>query len=574
MSGAVPENPPPPRVTRLLELAAAVLSARDALTTARDALLSAPRTSPALAEIADAVDGEARGLAEFLSGVYRLVELAEDSWDDLDGPDPLPEPERGRLRDTLDRAVDNAVADLARLTGTHLCPGSDPGDLGAGTAARPAGPRLDTRATVRAWTQAEPAEVYSTLEHMSTADRRVLALAEPEVVGGTYGVPWAVRARANAVTVRRALHREQLAGTPWSPRIGRLETMARRTGRRRRAFIAFSARRGGRMIEVVGEPGPETEAIGVYVPGTGTNLDMSHVNTDVVEDLVEAGDGRLVAVAYLDGEFPQDIMADAGRPHFAEAMAPRLVRFCREVDRVMEIECPGAALTVLGHSYGGRIVGTAERLGLRADRVVYAESPDLGVGVSGPADWRSPGPVRRFSFTAPGDPVELLQVRFGLRRPWSTTDLSDGAVRLDTGYFAGSGHHDDDNPPHSELVYGTRGHGGVFDRDCGAFRAMLAVMLGGPALLWREREIRARHTRVRRGEEGRLVPVIRRHMAGLWLKRADEPYAGPEVLWEAPERVIHIPPPRRPAAIPTPPPAPAPADTSESATPPADPLPL
>lgn len=541
MSGAIPENPPPPRVTRLLELAAAVVSARDALTTARDALLSAPTRSPASAALADAIDGEARGLAEFLSGVYRLVELAEDSWDDLDGPDPVDEPERVRLREALDRAVDNAFVDLARLTGASAAAGPQP--PGPGPTVLP-GAGIDTRATVEAWARAEPAEVYSTVEHMDTADRRVLALAEPEIVGGTYGVPWAVRARANAVAVRRALHREQLAGTPWSPRIGRLETMARRAGRRRRSFIAFSPRRGGRMIEVVGEPGPGTDAIAVYVPGTGTNLDMSHVNTDVVEDFVEAGGGRLVAVAYLDGEFPQDIMADAGRPHFAEAMAPRLVRFCREVDRVMEIECPGAELTVLGHSYGGRIVGTAERLGLRADRVVYAESPDLGVGVAGPADWRSPGPVRRFSFTAPGDPVELLQVRFGLRRRWSVSDLSDGAVRLDTGYFADTGHHDDDNPGHPELVYGTRGHGGVFDRDCGAFRAMLAVMLGGPAPLWREREVRARHTRVRRGEEGRMLPVIRRHAAGLWLKRADQPYAEPEVLWEAPERSIDIPAPR------------------------------
>lgn len=541
MSGAIPENPPPPRVTRLLELAAAVVSARDALTTARDALLSAPTRSPASAALADAIDGEARGLAEFLSGVYRLVELAEDSWDDLDGPDPVDEPERVRLREALDRAVDNAFVDLARLTGASAAAGPQPPGPGPTVFA---GAGIDTRATVEAWARAEPAEVYSTVEHMDTADRRVLALAEPEIVGGTYGVPWAVRARANAVAVRRALHREQLAGTPWSPRIGRLETMARRAGRRRRSFIAFSPRRGGRMIEVVGEPGPGTDAIAVYVPGTGTNLDMSHVNTDVVEDFVEAGGGRLVAVAYLDGEFPQDIMADAGRPHFAEAMAPRLVRFCREVDRVMEIECPGAELTVLGHSYGGRIVGTAERLGLRADRVVYAESPDLGVGVAGPADWRSPGPVRRFSFTAPGDPVELLQVRFGLRRRWSVSDLSDGAVRLDTGYFADTGHHDDDNPGHPELVYGTRGHGGVFDRDCGAFRAMLAVMLGGPAPLWREREVRARHTRVRRGEEGRMLPVIRRHAAGLWLKRADQPYAEPEVLWEAPERSIDIPAPR------------------------------
>lgn len=517
MTGARPENPPPGQVRTLLELAARVVAARDALTTARDALASSPTRSPALTALAEAIDGEARGVGELLAGVYRLVELAEDIWDDLDGPDPAPVADRDRLRASLGRAVDNALTDLSRMAGT-------------GTAARPGAESLDTRATVAAWAGATPDQVYSSIEHMSTADRRLLALTEPDAVGGTYGVPWAVRARANSVLVRRALHREQLAGTPWSPRIGRLETMARRGPRRRRSFVGFSPLRGGRMIEVVGDLGPHTEAVAVYVPGTGTNLDMSHVNTDVAVDLVEAGGGRLAVVAFLDGEFPQDIMADAGDPRYAEAMAPRLVRFCREVDRVIEIECPGAALTVVGHSYGGRIVGTAERLGLRTDRVIYAESPDLGVGVTGPADWRSPGPVRRFSFTAPGDPVELLQVKSGLRRRWSTSDLADGATRLDTGYFA-------DGSP----VYGTRGHGGVFDRDCGAFDAMLAVMLGGRVPLWRDREIRARHTRVRPGDDGRVLPTVWRHLKGLWLRRADDPYGDAEVLWEAPERLVPVP---------------------------------
>ena len=530
MTGAVPENPPPPRVMRLIELAARIVAARDALTTARDAVASSPTRSPALTSLAEAIDGEARGLTELLSGVYRLVELAEDSWDDLDGPDPLPDPARSRLRESLDRAVDNAFADLARLAGA---PGSTAtSGSTAGLDTRASG--LDTRAAVAAWADATPEQVYAGIEHMSTADRRLLALAEPEAVGGTYGVPWAVRARANAISVRRALHREQLSHTPWSPRIGRLETMARRHDRRRRSFVAFSAGRGGRMIEVVGELGPRTEAVAVYVPGTGTNLDMSHVNTDVAVDLVEAGGGRLAAVAFLDGEFPQDIMADAGRPRFAEAMAPRLVRFCREVDRAVEIECPGAELTVVGHSYGGRIVGTAERLGMRADRVVYAESPDLGVGVAGPSDWRNAAAVRRYSLTAPADPVELLQVRFGLRRRWSTSDLGDATVRLDTGYFA-------DGSP----VYGTRGHGGVFDRDSDSFRAMLAVMLGGRVALWRDREIRARRTRVRRGDDGRVLPTLWRHARGLWLHRTDDPYAEPAVEWVADERLVVIPPTRR-----------------------------
>lgn len=536
MTGALPEVPPPARVARLLELAARVVGARDSLATARDALLSSPTGSPALSALADAVDGEVRSLDETLAGLYRLVELAEDTWDHLDGPDPLPEPDRERLRESLDRAVANVVVDLERLTGAGDVGLSeaDTGDADTDEANTGEDGCLDTRAAVAAWEGAGPDEVYAEVEHLTTADRRLLALAEPEIVGGMYGVPWAVRARANAVSVRRALHREQLSGTPWSPRIGRLETMARRDGRRRRSFVAFSAVRGGRMIEVVGDPGPGTDAVAVYVPGTGTNLDMSHVNTDVAVDLVEAGGGRLVVVAFLDGEFPQDIMADAGRPRFAETMAPRLVRFCREVDRVMEIECPGAALTVVGHSYGGRIVGTAERLGLRADRVVYAESPDLGVGVSGPADWRAPGPVLRYSFTAPADPVELLQIRAGLRRRWSTSDLGDGAVRLDTGYFA-------DGSP----VYGTRGHGGVFDRDCGAFDAMLAVMLGGTAPRWRDREIRARHTAARRGDDGRFLPALLRLATGLWLRRDDEPYGDARVLSEPPAQPISIPPPPR-----------------------------
>ncbi|MBS7549319.1 alpha/beta hydrolase [Dietzia massiliensis] len=539
MTGALPENPPPARVVALLELAADLVATRDALATARDALLTAPTRSPALDALADAIDGETRGLDEQLAGVYRLVELAEDAFDDLDGPDPLPEPQHARQRERLGRARRNALADLARLAGcARAAEGgrAEPGAEGGRATGRATG-GIDTAATVAGWATAEPEEVYSRIEHLPVADRRLLTLAEPEAVGGTYGVPWPMRARSNAVAVRRALHREQLAGTPWSPRIGRLETMARRDARRRRrSFPAFSPRRGGRMIEVVGDLGPRTEAVAVYVPGTGTNLDMSHVNTDVAVDLVDAADGRLAVIAFLDGEFPQDIMADAGNPRYAETMAPRLVRFCREVDRVIEIECPGAALTVVGHSYGGRIVGTAERLGLRADRVIYAESPDLGVGVTGPSDWRAPGPVRRYTLTAPGDPVELLQVRFGLRRRWSHSDLGDGGVRLDTGYFA-------DGTP----VYGTRGHGGVFDRDCGAFRAMLTVMLGGPVPLWREREIRARHTAVRRGDEGRLLPVLRRHVAGLWLRRDREPYADAEVTWEAPERLTIVPPATRAA---------------------------
>lgn len=512
MTGALPETPAPPPVRRLLDRIERVLAARDALAVARDALGSSPTRSPALAAAWDVLHAEVRGLDGVLAGLYRLVELAEDTWEEPPGDTAA----------ALGRAVEHTVDDLGRLAGVlrSLQP-------------------VDTRAVVAGWAGADAEDVYASVAALPVASRRMLALAEPEAVGSTPGVPWRVRALANAVRVRRALHREQVTGTPWSPRIGRLETMLRRTvdpadGRPvRRAFVAFSPERTGRMVELVGRVGPGTEAVAVYVPGTGTNLDMSHVNTDVAVDLVAAGEGRLAVLAFLDGEFPQDIMREAAEARFAERMAPRLVAFCREVDRVIELECPGAALTVVGHSYGGRIVGYAERLGLRADRVVYAESPDLGHGVGGPSELRDPAPVRRYTLTAPADPVELMQLRAGMRRPWSVSDLADTGVRLDTGRFADG-----------EPVFGTRGHGGVFDRGSGAFEATLAAMLGGEVPLWRDREITARHVTVRRGTDGRLLPALWRAAVGLVLRRDDDPYGGPRVTWEAPGRTVHVPAPR------------------------------
>ena len=63
-------------------------------------------------------------------------------------------------------------------------------------------------------------------------------------------------------------------------------------------------------------------------------------------------------------------------------------------------------VTYIGHSYGGSILGTAERLGLTADRTLYLEAAGAGVGVDDPSDWHNRNPdVLRFSMTAPLDPI-------------------------------------------------------------------------------------------------------------------------------------------------------------------------
>lgn len=88
-------------------------------------------------------------------------------------------------------------------------------------------------------------------------------------------------------------------------------------------------------------------------------------------------------------------------------MAPKLVDFGHEVDRAVGQNAPGTPVTYVGHSYGGAIVGTAEQMGLRADRILHASSAGTGIL---PGGYTDPNPnVQRYSMTAPGDPIAIVQ---------------------------------------------------------------------------------------------------------------------------------------------------------------------
>lgn len=151
-------------------------------------------------------------------------------------------------------------------------------------------------------------------------------------------------------------------------------------------------------------------------------------------------------------------------------MAPGLVDFGRELDRTLATVAPDAQTTDIGHSYGGSVVGTAEQLGLNADRVIYASSAGTGV-LDGP--WQNPNPdVQRFSMTAPGDPVHFSQSLGGTQHGGDPDNLP-GVRRLDTGLYR-SGDHE------GELVWGPRGHGDYWnDPKSDAFRNMVEVVTGG-----------------------------------------------------------------------------------------------
>ena len=101
------------------------------------------------------------------------------------------------------------------------------------------------------------------------------------------------------------------------------------------------------------------------------------------------------AVMWLDYDAPDFVDEGAGRGR-AEAAVAGLRRFQDGLRATHD--GPAAHLTVLGHSYGSLVVGTAATGGgLAADDVVFVGSP--GVGVDSAAELRMP-PGRVWSSTA------------------------------------------------------------------------------------------------------------------------------------------------------------------------------
>ena len=205
------------------------------------------------------------------------------------------------------------------------------------------------------------------------------------------------------------------------------------------------------------------KSVAVLVPGMNTTIEGSAANTQTARRFVSATRGDVAAITYLGGPFPRGNpvtgLVDAANPRYALDMAPRLVAFSEDVDRTVDATGRPIPVTYIGHSYGGSIVGTAEALGLTADRTLYVAAAGAGVGVDDPGDWHNRNPdVLRFSMTAPGDFIEAVQGIPGGPHG-ADPDEMPGVIRLATG------HYDD-----GRLVAGPQAHSG---------RAELAVGLRG-----------------------------------------------------------------------------------------------
>jgi Alpha/beta hydrolase len=380
---------------------------------------------------------------------------------------------------------------------------------------------------------------------LASADRRRLALLYPVLVSGLASAPVEDRFAATRVLVsaESARLRARLVGVSGAPRSAgerRLQWYAELlTGRvvltrpdgtrlvQPHQLLAFDARGDGRIEEVFGDVSVARH-LAVYVPGTGTSLDRYAGNAERASAFAAAKPD--LAVAFWQGadfpDQPQDHLLPPtalwDRPvHAAEYQVREHVlaaAYRDAADRAgpllardvaglrMALPGPGADLTVLGHSYGGSIVGSAEAHGMVVDRVVHISS--AGGYVSDVRDYAAGEcGTRRFSMTDPDDPIQLAQgaglgslgqvehslatVSGVLPRPLEplAVPLTAGlAVAAGDPSQVGHGLDPDLIPSVTRLDTGVRadghtlvsGHGGMFDPGSTAWRNLLAVMHGDP----------------------------------------------------------------------------------------------
>nr|WP_230415126.1 alpha/beta hydrolase [Micromonospora tarapacensis] len=258
-----------------------------------------------------------------------------------------------------------------------------------------------------------------------------MVVHEPELVGRLDGVPAAARDQANRLLL--GLRREALLAQ-WEQLLGRVPRGALELAGLRRVeatltgLDALAARLDspqpprayllgldvggeGRAVVTLGNP---DRAAGVltYVPGMTTGLDDATGELGragrVLARCAELAPGEeTAAVLWLDYDAP-DFLHEAAWDGQARAGGDALHRF-QEGLRATH-DGPPARQTVLGHSYGSLVVGTAARdHGLAADALVFVGSPGVGVahatelGVPAGQVWASTAPDDVIRLTRPPD---------------------------------------------------------------------------------------------------------------------------------------------------------------------------
>ncbi|MGW1276353.1 alpha/beta hydrolase [Streptomyces tsukubensis] len=171
-------------------------------------------------------------------------------------------------------------------------------------------------------------------------------------------------------------------------------------------LLGFSTEGDGRAIIANGNP-DTADHTAVFVPGTGASLekvggDISRMTTLWETADKVAGGESVATITWIGYDAPDNAVKDAPFSHYANDGAPALNRFLDGLDTSRTAEGPGHT-TVIGHSYGSTLIGSAARQGdLNADDLIFAGSPGVQVGSAEELDVAK---GRVWNQEAPGDPV-------------------------------------------------------------------------------------------------------------------------------------------------------------------------
>jgi len=207
-----------------------------------------------------------------------------------------------------------------------------------------------------------------------------------------------------------------------------------------RQFLTLDPRGDGRAVEVLGDLAG-AERIAVLIPGVDTRLrdfdrglggvsrraPAVQARALYAELRATAPGTRVAVVAWLGYDPPEGLSLDSARDLRARTGADELTAFVHTLPA-------GAAVTLIGHSYGALVVGLAAPHLPRVADVVALGAPGMGANTAAGL-----GGARVWSALAPADWIRRIpQVRvlgLGLGRRPSSPEF--GATTLPTDGVAG-----------------------------------------------------------------------------------------------------------------------------------------
>ncbi|ADD40820.1 protein of unknown function DUF1023 [Stackebrandtia nassauensis DSM 44728] len=226
-----------------------------------------------------------------------------------------------------------------------------------------------------------PQEVKEWWDSLSDTEKQAFIAQHPEQIGNLDGIPAEARHQANMNHLASEIASGD-AENGSQQLLDRIQNSWKGPESDRIYLLGFDPNgdSDAKVIAAIGNP-DTADRTAVFVPGTGNDISKMGGNLDSMNRLQDATGGNTSAIVWLGYDAPDHIPA-AVLDGYAKDGAPDLREFTRGLDAT---NSPTGTTTVIGHSYGSTVVGTADALGkqgsndgLVARDIIAVGSPGMG----------------------------------------------------------------------------------------------------------------------------------------------------------------------------------------------------